>query len=106
MSHSILRLEHDVLADGLAQLLVHLIDLLVDPLRSTSEFIWLGSDHLYELRHFLAADLRETRQRLHARVQLLLRGTAVEVLQQCHCQLHGNIVKHLRFTCRVRIFGI
>lgn len=80
----------------LAKFLVYLIDLLVNPLRSASEFVWLRSDHLNKLRHFLAADLRETRQRFHARVQLLLRWAAVEVLQQRHCQLHGNIVEHLR----------
>lgn len=102
-------MEHDIFADSsvdghLAQLLVNLFNLFVDPLGGTPEFVRLGSDHLYELRHLLAADLRETRQRLHARVQLLLRRTTVEVLQQGHCQLHCDIVEHLRFTCYVRIF--
>lgn len=78
------------------QLLIDLIDQFVNSLGSSTKFVWLWSDHLYQLRYILSTDLRETRQGLHARVKLFLGWTSIEILQQSHRQFNGHVVEYLR----------
>lgn len=65
----------------LTQFLAYLVDEFVDPLGGSTKFAGLGTDHLYELRYFLTADLSEPRKSFQARVKLVFFGVAIEVLK-------------------------
>lgn len=91
-------LRYSSITSKLTQSFTDLSNKIINSSRGSSEFSRLWTNHLYELWDILLWYLTETIQSFHASEEVLFWWIAVEILQQCHCQLHSYIIEYLYST--------
>ena len=90
--------QYSSIISKLMQSFTDLSNKIINSSRGSSELSWLWTNHLYELWDILLWYLTEAIQGFHASEEVLFWWIAVEILQQCHCQLHSYIIEYLCST--------